>query len=505
MVRLHDARRRRLEMSKREVVAYAITHAGRTPEGKAIRGGPYEAIEGDMGDTCTDLRGALRWPTSEDGNKLEEARKFLKEDVLPVIPHARVIRIVRARPSEGREASAVEVLRELVAWDDDPPTCTLNDIFARARRVLAASGPDPMPVVRAAEKRRDAHADYLKAAEEDRLGRVGSRTNSAYARWINAENDEDGAIDELRRKTSWRDAALTLDGELKNALARAEKAELGRDELTAMLVKLFDWEDTSFMHAVLHVENAVLNQRADLSAETRRAEKAERERDGVQLLHREAVARADAAEARVHELTAANGGLRISLARLTAPGDGEPTPGQLLDACPPSGGVERLLACYRLGVAHERARVSAFLLREAADYDADGTITCSGMALRQAVADLGGDSSAQAHERARQQPAQGRATDEELVAIASKVYHAAGVSDWGDARNLECVRAVAARVRKECLVAQAVASGAEDVVLYRERRGGTTWGVRVDERGAVMQAPADVPATLARLLGEVAR
>lgn len=36
-----------------------------------------------------------------------------------------------------------------------------------------------------------------------------------------------------------------------------------RDALVDMLVKLFDWEDTSYVHAMLHVENAVNNLRAD--------------------------------------------------------------------------------------------------------------------------------------------------------------------------------------------------------------------------------------------------
>jgi len=33
--------------------------------------------------------------------------------------------------------------------------------------------------------------------------------------------------------------------------------------LVTTLVGLFGWEDTSFLHALMHVENAVLNERAD--------------------------------------------------------------------------------------------------------------------------------------------------------------------------------------------------------------------------------------------------
>ena len=72
------------------------------------------------------------------------------EDHLSWCGDARVIRIVRAQPS------AVEVLRELVASHDDAH-CPLDRIglvdpslIDRARRVLAASGPDPSGVVRAA-------------------------------------------------------------------------------------------------------------------------------------------------------------------------------------------------------------------------------------------------------------------------------------------------------------------------------------------------------------------
>ena len=41
------------------------------------------------------------------------------------------------------------------------------------------------------------------------------------------------------------------------------------------LVDLFDWEDKTPLHAILHVRNAVLNLRADLAVEKARAEKAE--------------------------------------------------------------------------------------------------------------------------------------------------------------------------------------------------------------------------------------
>ena len=38
-----------------------------------------------------------------------------------------------------------------------------------------------------------------------------------------------------------------------------------RDFLVQLLVRLFGWEDKSYLHAVMHVENAVNNLRADLA------------------------------------------------------------------------------------------------------------------------------------------------------------------------------------------------------------------------------------------------
>ena len=154
-------------MSKREVLAYAITHA---PRGQ--KGGPYEADdEGTWGTATPSLRPghAVRWRTRPTQERVDGVLRHVRE----VHPHARVIRIVRkARPSEAEPtletarrrlaavaesmtehayqemASAlevdacragpsgaldVEVLRELVAW-----------------RVLASAGPDPSEVVRAA-------------------------------------------------------------------------------------------------------------------------------------------------------------------------------------------------------------------------------------------------------------------------------------------------------------------------------------------------------------------
>ena len=128
-------------MSAREILAYAITHA---PPG--VKGGPYEGC-GAIGGASAHLGCALRWPDAGGRMWAREALASVRRSV----PHARVIRIVRARPSE---ASAVEVLRELVAWVDSKGG-GFDAIIVRARRVLAASGPDPSEMVRAVETLRE--------------------------------------------------------------------------------------------------------------------------------------------------------------------------------------------------------------------------------------------------------------------------------------------------------------------------------------------------------------
>ena len=127
-------------MSKREVIAYAITHAPR-----GVKGGPYT---GRMRHVWT----------------LAEARRFDRDEAHEKCPRgARVIRIVpKARPSPS-EASTVEVLRELVAWVDSKGG-GFDAIIVRARRVLAASGPDPSEVVRAAMAEEDARVRMVRAS-----------------------------------------------------------------------------------------------------------------------------------------------------------------------------------------------------------------------------------------------------------------------------------------------------------------------------------------------------
>lgn len=73
---------------KRNVVAYAITHA---PRGQ--KGGPYEARFGPRGTATTSLRKAERWDPPEDREDAESSALFAA--VIKTIPHARVVGIVR--------------------------------------------------------------------------------------------------------------------------------------------------------------------------------------------------------------------------------------------------------------------------------------------------------------------------------------------------------------------------------------------------------------------------
>ena len=131
-------------MEKKEVIAYAITHA---PPG--VKGGPYDSV----GGKCRDLAMALKWT--------KRGARARLGDVLG----GRVIRIVRkARPSE---ASAVEVLRSFIAWvdcNDGEEEAPLRPIEEAARRVLAAAGPDPSEVVRAAMAEEDARVRMVRAS-----------------------------------------------------------------------------------------------------------------------------------------------------------------------------------------------------------------------------------------------------------------------------------------------------------------------------------------------------
>lgn len=314
-------------------------------------------------------------------------------------------------------------------------------------------GGDELLTIRTANARDATPADLLRAgyvprevpsAEAWKAAHAEAERELIRARAALAEQPDPGTLAHLR-------------ADLRDAVKRAEKAE----------ATLAMHGRPTYVEAVERAEKAE-RERDDLLARINQAEHEARcrgaeakelvrvlevERDEAKRLHSEA----EAQVACRSELRAQVASLRAELARLTAPAEG---------SC---------WACREeLGVAHERAR---------------------------------------------QQPEKGRATDEELVDLYRKIYETHGgltidVSH-GDCRRA-AVLAVAAHVRKErCLVAQAVGMGA-GVTISRmsERVPGTTgmWDVYVTRRPDVpgehyaYGVPvADVPATLARLLGEVSR
>ena len=205
-----------------------------------------------------------------------------------------------------------------------------------------------------------------------------------------------------------------------------------------------------------------------------RAEKAERERDELR-------AQVAAAEGRFRAAEAERYALLAEVARLTAPGEGS------------EGGPWRAY-----GEPTDQELVDAF---EHA-YSNAPSVRTHATAIR-TIYRLG-----VAHERARQQPAQDRATDEELAKIAYETSRVDGAKweavtfDSTRRQYLKIARAVAARVRQErCLVAQAVGMG---VPIHASKERDGRWFVEAKNHSSVVQ-PADVPATLARLLGEVSR
>lgn len=189
-------------MSTREVLAYAITHAPR-----GVKGGPYTHVA-SLGratktyppDMVAHVKADIgRWLPTPAGHKA--AQRFAPK----AGPHARVIRIVRkARPSpsSGQEASAVEVLRELVDSLSSREGLNLSDLASRARRVLASSpeaGPDPSEVVRAAMAETEAEeALRVSVAAKNSAPGIGPRWQAAVDAWLAASKRLNAARAERR-------------------------------------------------------------------------------------------------------------------------------------------------------------------------------------------------------------------------------------------------------------------------------------------------------------------
>lgn len=73
--------------------------------------------------------------------------------------------------------------------------------------------------------------------------------------------------EQLSKAESERDKLIQERNEL-------DEAKEERDQLLQELVRIFKWEDPSFLHAILHVENAIKNTWADLAVEKGRTKRA---------------------------------------------------------------------------------------------------------------------------------------------------------------------------------------------------------------------------------------
>ncbi len=313
----------------------------------------------------------------------------------------------------------------------------------------------------------DACSEVREGDPRAKLGaKVGLTVLGTYARDATAADlERAGWVREMVEPTGPGTLAH-LRADLRDMTARAEKAE----------ATLAMHGRPTYVEAVERAEKAE-RERDDLLARINQAEHEARcrgaeakelvrvlevERDEAKRLHSEA----EAQVACRSELRAQVASLRAELARLTAPGEGEPTVSWFYDTyCArfESTQQEDCADAYRLGVAHERAR----------HVEKD------------------------------------RATDEELGRVFGEAYTVEESPDHGVALRTAYL-AVAAHVRQErCLIAQAVAADC-DVHVTEQISGG--WCVRVVAQtsstaaGVSATVPrADAPSTLARLLGEVAR
>ena len=236
---------------KRKIIAYTVTHA---PLG--VKGGPYESWAREAGESCRTLAGAYRASYRDKAEEVaadardagvkdarvvgivRKDRARRPEVVLPaVLANTERLRVIgknlcgmlvdigvasredigagvalqimeinRLLPVDDRvpvpevgampsEASAVEVLRKLVAEYADYRVN--HETFARARAVLAAAGPDPMPVVWAAMVRRDARAAHARE-DASPAPRRQARLADAWRVFVDAERAEDAAVDAYR-------------------------------------------------------------------------------------------------------------------------------------------------------------------------------------------------------------------------------------------------------------------------------------------------------------------
>jgi hypothetical protein len=130
------------------------------------------------------------------------------------------------------------------------------ELVAELRKVLGIESATPK------EKNSAAYEDLWKAEVKQR------ERNEARAERDFEKQDRIALAkerDEARKSAetmAWGIGAL--EKERDEARADAERAGRDRDTLVRMLVSEFGWEDTSYLHAMTHVENAIRNLRAEL-------------------------------------------------------------------------------------------------------------------------------------------------------------------------------------------------------------------------------------------------
>ena len=319
---------------------------------------------------------------------------------------------------------------------------------------------------------------------------------------------------------------------------RAEKAERERDEarrdlgsvVTAATAAGWNGNEGTVWDFVAHLApsrewDAMREDRDTLLA---RAAQAERERDEALLRAHTGVVHYDILRQSGEEAARQRDEARAELARLTAPGEGSLDNGELVAAITRGGSyraedfdVLDLQEAYRLGGAHMGAKGHSIGCkcgrRSPATKDEDATIDAAQDAGWQVdgVNDCAEDMCPKCQRARHAQPAKDRATDEELGRVFGEAYTVEESPDHGVALRTAYL-AVAAHVRQErCLVAEAVGMGTGVTISRTSKRvPGTTgmWNVYATRRPDVpgehyaYDVPAsDVPATLARLLGEVSR
>ena len=302
-----------------------------------------------------------------------------------------------------------------------------------------------------------------------------SREAGAELLTIRTANARDATPDDLARAGYvLRGGREDLDCVISDLTAQVREAEARAEKAEAHIKGLHDAEhDTrGILDAVLGepTADAATRLHNDWVDTRERAEKVERERDEARAeladAKNECAGAMRSAHAQYAETVRQRDTLRGELARLKAPVEGEPTDEEILDAGQHAGAGVTEAWLYRAGVARERAR------------------------------------------QARTEP---RATDEELFAIADAVYEEAHGGEILNGLH-EIARRVAAHVRAErCLVTRAVGMEA-DVSLDRHPRGlgerAYTLRVQCPTRPSAIAAdvPAsEVPARVARLLGEVSK